>query len=55
VLIIVFNADLKFPHSLSDIATPRMQTLINKIIPMLEQFIEDDDTIKTQLILTKMN
>jgi len=55
VLVTVFDADLKFPYSLPDTATPRMQTLIDKIVPILEQLMEDDDTIKMQLTVTKMN
>lgn len=46
VLITVFNADLKFPHSSSNTATPRLQTLIDKIVPKLKQLVEDDDTTK---------
>lgn len=46
VLITVFNADLKFPHSSSNTATLQLQTLIDKIVPKLKQLIEDDDTTK---------
>lgn len=44
VLVTVFNADLKFPHSSSDTAILQLQTLIDKIIPRLQQLIEDDAT-----------
>jgi len=46
VLVTIFNADLRFPYNTTDITTPRMQTLIDKIVPELEQLIKDD-TIKS--------
>lgn len=46
VLVTIFNTDLRFPYNTSDTATPRMQTLINKIVPKLERLIRNDDTIK---------
>lgn len=55
VLVTVFDADLKFPHSLPDTATPRVQTLIDKIVPILEQLVEDDDTSKMQQTVSKMS
>ena len=46
VLVTIFNADLRFPHNTTDIVIPRMQTLIDKIVPKLEQLKKDDDIDK---------
>ncbi|KYQ53699.1 Proteasome activator complex subunit 4 [Trachymyrmex zeteki] len=46
VLVTIFNADLRFPHNTTDIVIPRMQTLIDKIVPKLEQLKKDDDIVK---------
>ncbi|XP_012226473.1 proteasome activator complex subunit 4B-like [Linepithema humile] len=45
MLVTVFDLDLKFPHN-SDALIPRMQTLIDKIVPRLEQLVEDDNVAK---------
>ncbi|XP_011068182.1 PREDICTED: proteasome activator complex subunit 4B-like [Acromyrmex echinatior] len=46
VLVTIFNADLRFSHNITDIVIPRMQTLIDKIVPKLEQLKKDDDIDK---------
>ncbi|XP_076235371.1 proteasome activator complex subunit 4A [Calliopsis andreniformis] len=43
VLVTVFNADLKFPKSIKDESTPRMQDLITKVAPKL-RFLVDENT-----------
>ncbi|XP_024887172.1 proteasome activator complex subunit 4B-like [Temnothorax curvispinosus] len=47
VLVTIFNTDLRFPYNTTDTATPRMQALIDKIVPRLERLVKDDDaTVK---------
>ncbi|XP_032665023.1 proteasome activator complex subunit 4-like isoform X2 [Odontomachus brunneus] len=41
ILATVFDIDLRFSHSSHDTATPRMQTLIDKVVPILERLVED--------------
>ncbi|KYM97994.1 Proteasome activator complex subunit 4 [Cyphomyrmex costatus] len=43
VLVTIFNADLRFPYNSTDTVTPRMQILIDKIVPRLEQLKKDND------------
>lgn len=47
VLVTVFDTDLKFPHnSTHSDAIPRMQALIDKVVPSLEQLVENDNVAK---------
>ncbi|XP_039314531.1 proteasome activator complex subunit 4 isoform X3 [Solenopsis invicta] len=45
VLVTIFNADLRFPYIATDTVTPRTQTLIDKIVPNLEQLVKGNDAI----------
>lgn len=47
VLVTIFSTDLRFPYNTTDTTTPRMQTLIDKIVPRLEQLVKDDDTVES--------
>lgn len=49
-LVTVFNADLNFPYTSPNAITPRMQTLISKIVPKLSQLIENDNECLVQEI-----
>ncbi|RLU16905.1 hypothetical protein DMN91_010974 [Ooceraea biroi] len=55
VLVTVFDADLRFPRSSPDTATPRMRALVDKVVPLLEQLIVDDDATKMQLNVAKIS
>lgn len=41
MLTTVFETDLRFPCNSHDTATPRMQTLVDKILPILERFADN--------------
>lgn len=42
VLATMFEPDLRFPHRSPDSTTPRMQSLLDKIMPRLERLVDDD-------------
>ncbi|KAL0124071.1 hypothetical protein PUN28_006100 [Cardiocondyla obscurior] len=47
VLVTIFSIDLRFPHITTNTTVPRMQALIDKIVPKLEQLVRnDEDTVK---------
>lgn len=43
VLATMFEADLRFPRRSPDATNPRMQILIDRIVPTLERLVDDDD------------
>ena len=45
VLVTVFKADLQFPGAASNAPTPRMQDLINNVVPKLQFLVEESPTI----------
>lgn len=46
VLVTIFNLDLRFPQaSYHDLAIPRVQDLMDKVVPILKQLVENDDTL----------
>ncbi|XP_054011040.1 proteasome activator complex subunit 4B-like isoform X2 [Hylaeus anthracinus] len=44
VLVTVFTADLRFPQALKDQSTPRIEDLINKIVPKLRSLVNENVT-----------